>query len=206
MREALLIIDIQPDFLPGGALGVKGGDQTIPVINGHLRRAELAFATADYHPPNHGSFASAHPDKKPGAVVNLHGIAQVLWPDHCVQGTPGAQLSDQLERQHLRGLVYKGMRPHIDSYSGFFENDRRTATGLHQLLQALEVEQLLIMGIATDYCVRATVMDALALGYKVRVDASGCAGANLSPGDAEHALIEMASAGAEVFHSLEEAG
>lgn len=205
MREALLIIDIQPDFLPGGALGVEGGDRTLPVINAHLRRADLAFATADYHPSDHGSFASAHPGKKPGDVVDLNGIAQVLWPDHCVQRTPGAMLSEKLERQHLRGLVYKGTRSHIDSYSGFFENDRRTATGLHEVLQALKVEKLLIMGIATDYCVRATVMDALALGYKVRVDASGCAGVNLSPGDADHALMEMESAGAEVFRSLDDA-
>lgn len=196
MTEALIVVDLQLDFLPGGALGVAEGDRVIPVVNGHLRRSQLAFATLDWHPANHGSFASAHPGKVPGEVVDLHGIPQVLWPDHCVQHTEGAKLTPLLEAQYLTGLIYKGSRPEVDSYSGFFENDRRTATDLDAQLRAHRVTTLLVVGIATDYCVRATVIDALTLGYDVRVDSMGCAGVDLREGDSARALQEMALAGA----------
>lgn len=199
MSEALIVVDLQYDFLPGGALGVKDGDRVIPTINQYLRKIPLSFATADYHPENHGSFASAHAGKTPGDVIELHGIPQVLWPDHCVIGSRGAQLTDAIDRQYLRAMVTKGSNPRVDSYSGFFDNDRQSATGLHSLLGVFGVRKVYVMGIATDYCVRATVLDALRLDYEVVVVRDGCAGVNLQPKDSEHALMEMATAGALIL-------
>lgn len=203
MTTALLLVDLQVDFLPGGALGVPGGDEVIALANRWLAVSPMALATLDYHPARHGSFASEHPGKTPGEVVDLHGIAQVLWPDHCVQDSPGVRFAPGLDAHRLRALVAKGKNPRIDSYSGFFDNDQRTATGLHDVLQSLGVDALRVMGIATDYCVRATVLDALRLGYRVEVLTEGCRAVDLQPGDGARALEEMQAAGATLVTGLD---
>ncbi|MCL4155447.1 UNVERIFIED_CONTAM: hypothetical protein GTU68_054683 [Idotea baltica] len=197
--HALLLIDLQNDFLPGGALAVKEGDAVIPVANRIMNSFDLVVATQDFHPADHGSFASQHPGVAVGDTFDLHGLPQVAWPDHCVQGTAGAQLSAELRRDAISHVVPKGTDPTVDSYSGFFDNGHKKATGLHALLQSKGVTELSIMGLATDYCVKFTVFDAIELGYLVRVVLQGCRGVDLQPGDVQQAIADMKRAGAELL-------
>ena len=195
MKTALLLIDIQNDFLPGGALAVPDGDQVIPIANRLLPDFELVFATQDWHPPDHGSFAAQHPGHHVGDRVILDGLEQTLWPTHCVQGSHGAEFTAELQLPATATVVTKGSNPHVDSYSGFYDNGRRQATGLAEQLHEAGVEHLSIMGLATDYCVKFTALDARRLGFKVTLIVDGCRGVNLQPGDVERALEEMYAAG-----------
>jgi nicotinamidase/pyrazinamidase len=195
--NALIIVDVQNDFLPGGALAVPNGDQVIPVINDLSREFEIVFTTQDWHPANHCSFAASHPDKKIGDRILIDGQEQILWPVHCVQNTRGAELAAGLQPNVITGGVHisKGTDERVDSYSGFFENQRKRATGLHQLLRQHGVESLTIVGLATDYCVKATVLDARELGFNVTLHQDACRAVNLSPDDGAKAMAVMEKAG-----------
>lgn len=200
-RQALLLIDLQNDFCSGGALAVNGGDEVIAVANRlatqFQQRGEAVIATLDWHPPGHGSFASSA-GTQAGTQGDLHGLPQVWWPDHCVQHSAGAQLHPQLDLTLLTRRIYKGENPAIDSYSAFYDNGRRQQTELHGWLQQQGITVLTVMGLATDYCVRYSVLDALALGYQVSVETAGCRGVNLQANDSEKALAEMRLAGASI--------
>lgn len=196
--RALLLVDIQNDFMPFGALPVTDGDAVVAVANQLAPRFGLVIATQDWHPADHGSFASAHPGRAPGDVIPLGGVDQVLWPDHCVQGMPGASFHSALAVGAIDHVVRKGTDPAIDSYSAFFDNGHRKDTGLAGYLRAERVDGLVVMGLATDYCVRATVLDALSLGFSVSLVADGCRAVDLAEGDGERAVQEMAAAGAQV--------
>jgi len=194
-------VDIQDDFMPGGALAVPDGDQVVPVANRLVPQFELVVATKDWHPPNHGSFASQHPGKKVGETIQLNGLDQILWPDHCVQNTNGADFCPTLETDRIDGVFFKGTDAGIDSYSALFDNARRKATGLADFLRERKVTDVYVMGLATDFCVRLTVMDALDLGFQVYLIEDGCRGVNLRPDDSARAIDEMRTAGARVVQS-----
>ena len=194
--KALLLVDIQNDFLPGGALAVPGGDEVVPVANRMLPRYELVVATQDWHPADHLSFASQHPGKQVGDIVDLDGVDQILWPDHCVQGTSGAEFAAGLHVRGIDHVIHKGTDRRIDSYGGFFDNARRKATGLEDLLQRRGVEEIHVVGLATDYCVKFTVLDALELGFRTVVRTDGIRGVERNEGDCGRALEEMQAKGA----------
>lgn len=199
--DALILVDLQNDFLPGGALGVPEGDQVIPVANRVQEYFDLVIATADWHPPGHGSFASAHPGREAGDVIELSGLPQVLWPDHCVQHSEGAAFPPVLDTAKIAKVIHKGMDPGIDSYSGFFDNGRKNATGLDEYLRERGIDTIYVMGLATDYCVRYTALDAVSLGYETWLIEDGCRGVEVALGDIERALGEMAVAGVHVVKS-----
>jgi nicotinamidase/pyrazinamidase len=204
--KALLLVDIQNDFLPGGALAVPCGDEVVPVANAAIRHfrstGALVVATQDYHPANHQSFASQHSGRAVGDVIDLDDQSQVLWPDHCVQGTPGCELAPGLETSAIHQVFRKGMDPRLDSYSGFFDNGHHAATGLGDYLHQRRVEEVYVMGLATDYCVKFTALDAVELGFATRLIVPGVRGVNLEPGDTEAALRAMTNAGVELLTSL----
>jgi nicotinamidase/pyrazinamidase len=200
--KALLLIDIQNDFLPGGALAVPGGDEVVPVANRLIPRYPFVVATRDWHPPDHGSFASQHTGRQVGEVVHLNGLPQILWPDHCVQGTPGAQFAPQLDQRGIHHVVSKGTDRAIDSYSGFFDNARRKRTGLDEVLRRKGVTEVHLLGLATDYCVKATAIDAVGHGFRTIVLIEGCRGVELAPGDCQWAIDEMRAAGVRIREEL----
>ena len=181
--KALILVDLQYDFMPGGALAVPRGDEVVAVANALIPRYELVVATRDWHPANHGSFASQHPGKKPGDHVLLDGVDQILWPDHCVQNTRGAELHDDLDASAIDHIVFKGIDPLVDSYSTFFDNARKRATGLAGFLLEKGVREVVLMGLATDYCVLYSALDAVTLGFQTSVVQDGCRGIDLRPGD-----------------------
>jgi nicotinamidase/pyrazinamidase len=196
--KTLLIVDLQCDFLPGGALAVPQGDRIVPVINRLMSEFQLVLATKDWHPSDHASFASQHPGRKIGDVIPLEGVEQILWPDHCVQETPGAEFAPGLDVRAIERTFFKGIDRKIDSYSAFFDNAHRRSTGLDDYLKDSGVIELAIVGLATDYCVQFTAIDAIELGYQVRVLAAGCRAVNLKPDDGRQALQVMRQAGAEI--------
>ncbi|MCC6806508.1 MAG: bifunctional nicotinamidase/pyrazinamidase [Deltaproteobacteria bacterium] len=196
--QALIIIDVQNDFLPGGALAVTGGDQVIAVANEEQKRFSLVVATQDWHPKDHKSFA-VNNDRKVGEVIELEGLAQVMWPAHCVQNTKGAELAAALDQKGIEKIFHKGTNPSIDSYSGFFDNGHRQATGLGAWLQARGVDRVTLLGLATDYCVKFTALDAVKLGFETEVVVRGCRGVELQQGDVERALSEMRAAGVRLI-------
>ncbi|SMG46483.1 bifunctional nicotinamidase/pyrazinamidase [Sphingobacterium psychroaquaticum] len=163
--KALIIVDMQYDFLPGGNLAVAEGDQIIPVINSIQQQYDVVVATQDWHPLHHISFASQHPGKKVGDVIEKDGKEQALWPDHCVQGTRGAALSEALDNQPIAAVFRKGMDPKIDSYSGFFDNGQEKSTGLSGYLKNLNIDEVHVCGLAADYCVYFTALDSLSEGF-----------------------------------------
>lgn len=199
--RALVWVDLQYDFCPGGALAVADGDATIAVANRLAARFDCVVATQDLHPPDHGSFAVNHPGAAPYQTIDLHGLPQVLWPAHCVRGTRGAALHDDLERRRLAAVFAKGTDPTVDSYSGLWDNGRRKATGLGAWLRARGVGELVVLGLATDYCVRATALDAVADGFACTLVVDGCRAVELAPGDGERAIAEMRAAGVRVTTS-----
>jgi nicotinamidase/pyrazinamidase len=199
--RALVLVDLQNDFCPGGALAVPDGDATIEVARRLMPYFKTVVACQDWHPPDHASFATNHPGKQPGDVIDLDGLRQVLWPPHCVQGTPGAELHAGLDRARIAQVFRKGEDPRVDSYSGFFDNGRRKATGMGDWLKEKGVRELYVLGLATDYCVKATVIDALELGFDVWVFEDGCRGVERTPGDSEKALSQMKGFGATVIWS-----
>lgn len=199
-RTALLLVDLQTDFLPGGALAVPGGDAVVPVALRWMARVPLVFATQDHHPAGHASFASAHPGRAVGETIPLDGLTQVLWPEHCVQGTRGAALASDLPLARIHTVVPKGEHPRVDSYSGFWDNGRRHETALRAVLQGAGVARLITVGLATDYCVRATVLDAREAGFAVDVLTPGIRAVDVRAGDGARALDEMAAHGARIWH------
>ncbi|HWQ90472.1 MAG TPA: bifunctional nicotinamidase/pyrazinamidase [Clostridia bacterium] len=199
--SALIVVDVQNDFLPGGALAVPDGDAVIPVINRLQPAFPLVVATQDWHPPDHGSFASNHAGRKPYEQIDLNGLAQTLWPDHCVQDTPGAQLSPALDTERVAHVFRKGTDPGIDSYSGFFDNGHRKATGLGDWLKAKGVTDVYVCGLATDYCVKFTALDAVALGFRTHLVEDASRGVNLQPHHVPQAVQEMADAGVHIVRA-----
>lgn len=198
--DALLVVDIQNDFCPGGALAVPGGDQIIPLVNALQARFEHVVLSQDWHPGGHQSFASSHPGRQPFEMIEVPYGLQVLWPDHCVQGTRGAEFHSELDTTRAKLIVRKGMYPHIDSYSAFRENDRRTSTGLAGYLKELNIRRLFLCGIATDFCVKWSALDARATGFDVVVIEDACRGINVD-GSLEAARSEMLEAGVRLIHA-----
>ena len=197
--KALLLIDIQNDFLPGGALAVPEGDQIIPLVNQLQEKFDLVVATQDWHPANHKSFASNHPDKQPFDVTELHGMEQVLWPDHCIQGTTGAAFAPELDMHKVEAIFRKGMNPEIDSYSGFYDNGRLKSTSLTDYMRGKQVEEVYLAGLAADYCVYFSAKDALHEGFKVSFieDATR----PISPEGFELAKADILSRGGSIIQS-----
>ena len=193
MKRALILVDVQNDFLPGGALAVSDGNEIIPVINRLLASGlfDVVVATQDWHPESHKSFASQHEARKPGDQVMLNGLPQVLWPNHCVEDTHGAAISKAVNQEHIHHVVYKGIELQVDSYSGFFDNDRRNSTGLEDILHRQVVTDVYVTGLATDYCVKFTALDAVSLGFTTYLIQDACRGVNLKPEDVSNALAEM---------------
>jgi len=193
--KTLLLIDIQNDFLPGGALAVANGDEVVPVANRLMPEYELVVATQDWHPKDHKSFASQYPGHRVGETILLDGVDQILWPDHCVQGTAEAKFSPGLNTVGIQHVIQKGTDRNIDSYSGFFDNARRKATGLEAYLRERGVDELHVMGLATDYCVKFTALDAVDLGFQTTILTEGVRGVDLKKGDCRRAIEEMQTAG-----------
>jgi nicotinamidase/pyrazinamidase len=196
--NVLIIVDMQNDFVQGGTLPVTGGKELTPVINGYQAMFDLVVATQDWHPANHGSFAVNHQGRNPGEVIDLNGLPQVLWPIHCVQQTAGADFIPGLDRDKWAAIFQKGTDPEVDSYSGFFDNGRRRATGLGDFLRMRSVAAVYIAGLATDYCVKFTALDARALGFSTVLIDDACRGVDLHPGDVEKAISQMTLAGVTV--------
>ncbi|MEM0997579.1 MAG: bifunctional nicotinamidase/pyrazinamidase [Bacteroidota bacterium] len=200
-NSALILVDLQNDFLPGGALAVPQGDAVIPLANAIQKKFSLVVMTQDFHPADHGSFAANHAGHDLYEVVDLHGLDQVLWPVHCVQDTPGAEFSAELDTRAVTRIFPKGTEATVDSYSGFFDNGRRQATGLGDFLRERSVETVYVLGLATDYCVKYTVLDALSLGFRTYLIEDASRGVGISPDDIPNAIREMTEAGAQVIQS-----
>lgn len=198
--RALLLVDIQNDFLPGGALAVPEGDLIIPLIQELVHYPfDLIIATKDWHPIDHGSFVNNHLNAKKGDLVDLAGVQQILWPAHCVQGSWGAEFALGWDTTQIDKVIYKGENAGIDSYSTFFDNAERVATGLEDYLKSKDVKELYIAGLATDYCIKYSVMDAIQLGFKPYVIVDGCKGINLKLTDSHAAFLLMQRAGATLL-------
>lgn len=200
-KRALLLVDLQNDFFPEGALPVREAHSIFPLANELQKHFSCIIASKDWHPPNHKSFASQYPGNALFDTVDLHGLSQVLWPDHCVQETQGSEFHSKLNTQHINKIVYKGTDPEIDSYSAFFDNAHRKSTGLDAYLKEKGITELYIMGLATDYCVLYTVLDARHLGLMTYVIEDGCFGIEQTPGDIEKAKRSMHEAGALLISS-----
>ncbi|MFQ3619438.1 MAG: bifunctional nicotinamidase/pyrazinamidase [Spirochaetales bacterium] len=201
--SALVIVDVQVDFCPGGNLAVKGGDEVVPVINTLSPLFPYVVATRDWHPKGHGSFASSHPGKLPFQEGNVYGIQQTLWPDHCIQGTRGADFHPHLNIHPIRCIIHKGTNPKVDSYSAFFENDKKTPTGLEALLKGLGFHTLFLCGIATDVCVYYSALDALRLGFNVYLIEDACRGVDLPEGSVKKALKDLELEGVKIVKASE---
>jgi nicotinamidase/pyrazinamidase len=197
--NALLIIDVQNDFCPGGALAVKEGDKIIPLINSIQNKFYKVVATQDWHPHNHISFASNHPGKKVYDEIDINNIKQVLWPDHCLAGTKGAEFHPALNIAEIHLILRKGTDANIDSYSAFMENDKKTFTGLEGYLKSLNIKQVFIVGLATDYCVYYTAMDALRLGFETYVIIDACRGVDVPEGNIQRVICSMQNNGIKVI-------
>jgi nicotinamidase/pyrazinamidase len=200
---ALVLIDLQNDFMPGGPLAVPDGDAVIPIVNQLLELPyNLIVASQDCHPRDHGSFAATH-GREIGEEIILDGLKQRLWPVHCVAGTAGADFVPGWHRQDVDVIIYKGKDINVDSYSAFFDNGYRFATPLEGVLRSRGIEVLFIAGVATDYCVKYSVLDACRLGFKVFVVTDACRGVNVHPHDVDNAYAEMVKAGASLISSLD---
>lgn len=199
-KSALIVLDVQYDFLPGGALAVPEGDAVIPVVNRVARRFANVLLTQDWHPPGHVSFASTRVGRKPFEVTTLSYGEQVLWPDHCVQGTRGAALAEALDIPHAQLVIRKGYHAHTDSYSAFLEADRKTRTGLHGYLSERGIEEVFCVGLATDYCVTWTALDAIRFGLRASVIMDGCRAIDVA-GSLGHAVAALTDARVSILSS-----
>lgn len=197
--KALIVTDVQNDFCEGGALPVKGANDIIPIINELVQQAfncgDIVVATQDWHPAHHGSFATTH-HVDPFTMGSLSGKPQMMWPTHCVQGTQGACFHPGLLQ--IPTVFYKGIDPTVDSYSGFFDNGRKNPSGLQQFLKIHDVNEVTVVGLATDYCVKFTALDALQLGFKTNVELFACRGVNSPEGSISLALKEMEISGVQL--------
>jgi len=196
--HALVVIDVQNDFCPGGSLAVAHGDEIIPTVNRLIEESENVILTQDWHPANHSSFASTHPRAKPFDTVEMAYGPQTLWPDHCVQGSRGADFHPDLHWTRAQLVIRKGFRIGIDSYSAFFENDHKTPTGLGGYLRERSIGSLTLVGLATDFCVAYSALDAVAEGFQVRVRLDACRGIDLN-GSMDIMLQKMKQAGVELI-------
>jgi nicotinamidase/pyrazinamidase len=198
-KRALILVDIQNDFVPGGALAVPDGHAVVPVANRWIARfaarGDLVVATQDWHPRDHVSFVTQNPGRRVGEIVEVDGMPQVIWPEHCVQGTLGAEFVKGLDTAGIHGIVHKGTDARIDSYSGFFDNHHRKETELAGRLRETGVTRVYILGLATDYCVKFTALDSRELGFKTWLIRDGCRAINIQPGDEQLAIQEMIEAG-----------
>jgi nicotinamidase/pyrazinamidase len=199
MRVALQVIDIQNDFLPGGALAVPDGDSVIEVANRLMPHFEFVFASQDWHPSDHCGYVDLYPEKAPFETVEVDGIQQILWPRHCEQNTPGAAFADGLRSESFHAVIQKGTDPRIDSYSAFYDNGRRKQTELAGRLRAANIEKVFIVGLASEYCVKFTAADAIAEGFKTVIIEDGVRG--LDEGDVAKAFSELRSLGVQFEHS-----
>jgi nicotinamidase/pyrazinamidase len=199
--DLLLIIDVQNDFCPGGALAVADGDGVVPVINRLVERFDHVALTQDWHPAGHSSFATSHPGSSPFAAIDMPYGRQTLWPDHCIQGTSGSAFHPQLQTQRAELVIRKGFRPEIDSYSAFHENDRRTPTGLAGYLRERGLRRIFLVGLATDYCVYYSAVDARRLGFDAVLVEAGCRAIDLA-GSLDAAWVGMAEAGVQRVNNL----
>jgi nicotinamidase/pyrazinamidase len=193
-RDVLIVVDVQNDFCPGGALAVPQGDEIVPVVNYLAGEFAHVILTQDWHPRGHASFASSHAGKQPFQTMEIAYGQQILWPDHCVQGTQGAAFHSGLDVPHAELLIRKGFRSGIDSYSAFRENDRRTPTGLAGYLKERGFERITLCGLATDFCVFYSAIDGCEAGFEVKVVTSACRGIDVD-GSLDHALRSMSEAG-----------
>lgn len=195
--RVLLLVDIQNDFLPGGSLPVENGNDILPIINEIVHYPfDLVVATKDWHPADHGSFATNHGGKQVGEHIQLGGLDQILWPPHCVQGTWGAEFASGWDTTEIDKIIYKGTDSLIDSYSAFYDNGHRKLTGLENYLREKGAKEIFLAGLTTDYCVKYSALDALQLGFRSYVFVDACRGVNLNPNDSEKALAIMRTAGA----------
>lgn len=201
--KTLLIVDLQNDFLPGGALAVPEGDTIVPVINELMPEYDLVVATQDWHPENHGSFAATHPEHEIGDTIDLAGLKQVLWPVHCIEDSLGAGFAPGLHSHRIDHVIRKGGNPGVDSYSGFHDNGRRHHTGLDEYLRDREVNEVHVVGLATEYCVKFTALDAREAGFVTVLIEDACRGADLAAGDVDRAIATMAEAGITITRSDE---
>ena len=202
-KNALLVVDVQNDFCPGGALAIQAGDNVIPVINQIQPIFDTIIATRDWHPSNHVSFAVTHPGKNVYDVIDINGISQVLWPPHCVSGSMGAAFHPDLETDRFKLILHKGMNSALDSYSVFLENDKKTPTGLDGFLRSLEITRIFLSGLATDYCVFYSAMDAISFGFETCVVIDACCGVDIPERNIEKAIRLMKSSGIKIISSLE---
>jgi len=197
---ALILVDVQHDFLPGGALAVPQGDEILPIIAALQPQFDHIVATQDWHPADHGSFAANHEGKNPGEWIELEGVPQILWPTHCVEGTFGSDFPTALNRSRWKRVFQKGRNPVVDSYSGFFDNARRGDTGLADYLREQGIRRVFVAGLALDYCVKFTALDAQSLGFETLLLIDATRAVNLQPEDGQRALEELKAAG---IHCLE---
>ncbi len=202
--KALIVVDVQNDFLEDGDLPVPDGDMVVHVINDLMDRYDCIVAAQDWHPENHKSFASQHPGKKPLDVIDLNGLEQILWPDHCVQGSIGAEYATGLQSGRFEKMFRKGTDPEIDSYSGFYDNGHRKSTGMSEYLKERGVEEVHVAGLATEYCVKYTALDALKDGFQVTVLKDATRGLNEE--EVQAAFAEIEAAGGSVARSGELVG
>ncbi len=198
MTKALLVIDVQNDFCPLGALAVSDGDAIVPLINDMIQDHAIVILTQDWHPKGHSSFASSHAGKAPFEMTKMPYGDQVLWPDHCIQGSQGAAFHRDLDTSRADLIIRKGYTPSIDSYSAFFENDRRTPTGLEGYLRTRGITELELVGLATDYCVCYSALDAANLGFKTRVHLAACRAIDMD-GSLDKALHDMRNAKVDII-------
>ena len=199
--RVLLVIDVQNDFCPGGSLAVRDGDQVVPVINRCGPLFDRVVATQDWHPHNHVSFALNHPGKKIHDVIKVNGVEQILWPPHCVQGSRGADFHPALSTENFSVLLRKGMHPSIDSYSAFRENDKKAITGLDGYLKGLGIRDVYICGLATDYCVLYSALDAVSMGFRTHLIIDACRGVDVPAGNVEDSIKIMKEHDVDVMHS-----
>ena len=204
--DALILVDLQNDFCPGGALPVPEGDQIMPLVNRLQGHFDLVVATQDRHPAGHGSFAVNHDGGKPGEMAELAGLPQMLWPSHCVEGTPGAEFHPALDTSRIGHVVAKGADPTVDSYSGFFDNGRRNDTGLGGWLRERGIDAVDVCGLALDYCVKFTAIDAARLGFCTSVVVDACRAVDVHAGDGDRALEELRRAGVAIVGERERSG
>lgn len=202
-EKGLLVVDVQNDFCPGGALAVPKGDEIIPLVNSLMPGFPVVVATQDWHPEGHISFASSHRGKDPFETISLPEGDQVLWPDHCVQGSEGAELHSGLETKWLQAIVRKGMDPRLDSYSGFRDNSQTLVTGLSGYLKSRGVQEIYLVGLATDYCVHFSGMDGREEGFEVTIILDGTRGIDQPPGSMKEKLAHFRKAGGRVIDSAE---
>jgi nicotinamidase/pyrazinamidase len=200
-QDVLIVTDIQNDFCPGGALAVRDGDAVVPLVNNIMENFYRVVATQDWHPKHQVSFASNHPGKKPYDVIKLGNVEQVLWPDHCVAGTPGADFHPGLQTEKFHLVVRKGVNPAVDSYSTFLENDKKLKTGLDGYLKSMGAERVFLVGLATDYCVFYSAMDSRGFGFDTYVIIDACRGIDVPEHNIEHSIQAMKEKGIHVVSS-----